>query len=327
VAPAFTPQALEPHAPELAQLAARHVDGWPRRRPFRLLPRVKTLTDDVFVRVVLGVRDDERAAALVLAMRRMLWSPGTPPLPLTTGDRGLLGFLGERVYRRRRAPVERLLAEELRERRARGGPEIGALDVFSCLLRADPPRSDAEIVDEVVPLLMAGQEPAAVGLTWVLDRLARHPDAAERFAPAGDEASAAFVSETLRLRPPVHSLVRPLKAPLTVAGHDLPAGVVLTLPIPLVHRDPRVFPDPHAFRPGRFLEGSHPDAFVPFGGGARRCLGQVLAKLEIATLIPPILGRVRLRPLSREPERQIVRTTVLPPQRSALVIAHERERT
>src|SRR4051794_32219717 len=170
-------------------------------------------------------------------------------MPITSGDRGLLGFVGERLYRRRRAPAERLLGDELRERRARGGPSDGALDVLSCLLRADPPRSDAEIVDEVLPLLMAGQEPAAVGLTWVLDRLARHPDAADHFAPGRNPASVAFVDETLRLRPAVHSLVRPLMAPLTVAGHDLPAGVVLTLPIPLVHRDPRVFDEPAAFRP------------------------------------------------------------------------------
>src|SRR5215213_6054972 len=296
VAPAFTPQALDPHADQLADLAARHVARWPRLRPFRLLPRVKTLADEVFVRIVLGVGDEQRVEALVLAIRHMLWSPGSPPVPLTTGDRGLLGVLGERLYRRRRAPVERLLGEELHARRKRGGAADGELDVLSCLLRADePPRSDAEIVDEVVPLLMAGQEPAAVGLTWVLDRLARHPDAAERFAPAQDPSSAAFVNETLRVRPAVHSLVRPLKAPLTVAGHELPPGVVLTLPIPLVHRDRRVFDEPDAFRPERFLDAPHPEAFVPFGGGARRCLGQALAQLQAETLVPAILAHVRLR--------------------------------
>src|SRR3954454_1930292 len=64
VAPAFTPQALEMHRDEMVQLAVRHVTSWPRRRPFRLLPRLKTLSDEVFVRIVLGVRDEQRAAAL-----------------------------------------------------------------------------------------------------------------------------------------------------------------------------------------------------------------------------------------------------------------------
>jgi cytochrome P450 len=63
---------------------------------------------------------------------------------------------------------------------------------------------------------------------------------------------------------------------------------------------------------------------VPFGGGARRCLGQALAQLQTETLVPAILSRVRLRPVSRRPERQIVRATVLPPHRSALMIARAR---
>ena len=326
VAPAFTPQALHPHRDAIARLADEHAQRWPRGRPFRLLPRMKTLADHVFVRFVLGVTDEERAAALVLAIRHMLWSPGTPPMPIPGGDRGLLGVLGERIYRRRRAPVERLLRAELAARRAAGdGALDGALDVISCLLRAaDPRRDDDEISEEILPLLMAGQEPAAIGLTWLLDRLARHRVRGARFAPAADPAHAAFVNETLRVRPAVHSIVRPLVAPLTVAGHELPAGVVLTLPVPLVHRDRRVFDAPDEFRPERFLHRRHPDAFVPFGGGARRCLGQALAELQMATIVPAILERLALRPVSRQPERQIVRATVLPPHRGALVIARRR---
>jgi cytochrome P450 family 135 len=324
VGPAFTPQALEPHREAMAALAAEHVARWPRRRPFRLLPRVKTLADDVFVRLVLGVRDEQRAGALVAAIRHMLSSPGTPPMPIASGDRGLLGVLGERLYRRRRAPVVRLLLEELASRRAQGAPAAGDLDVLSCLLRAeDPVRTDAEIVEEVVPLLMAGQEPAAVGLTWLLDRAARQAEAAGRLQPGRDAWSDAFVDETLRLRPPVHSLVRPLTATLTVAGHELSPGVVLAVPIPLVHRDPRVFDAPDEFRPERFLDGPRPDAFVPFGAGARRCLGQVLATLQAQAIVPTVLARVRLQPVSRRPERQIVRATVLPPQRSGLMVARD----
>src|SRR3954454_11981152 len=104
VAPAFTPQALDPHRDAISRLAGDHARRWPRGRPFRLLPRVKTLADDVFVRFVLGVADERRAAALTRAIRHMLWSPGSPPLPIPSGDRGVLGVLGERLYRRRSAP-------------------------------------------------------------------------------------------------------------------------------------------------------------------------------------------------------------------------------
>lgn len=324
VGPAFTPQALEPHRAAMAAVAAEHVERWPRRRPFRLLPRAKTLADDLFVRFVLGVRDPDRAAGIVAAIRYMLWSPGTPPIAITSGDRGLLGMVGERLYEGRRRPLAELLAAEIEARRAAG--DDGGLDVLGCLLRADdPPRATDDIVDEVLPLLMAAQEPASIGLTWLLDRLARHPDAAERFTrPDDDPWSDAFVKKTYRVRPPVHSLVRPLTAPLTVAGFDLPAGVVLTLPIALVHQDPRVFADPTAFRPERFLDAPAPAAYVPFGGGARRCLGEALMQLQIQTVVPAVLSRLRLRPVSREPERQIIRATVSPPHRSALTIAATR---
>lgn len=94
--------------------------------------------------------------------------------------------------------------------------------------------------------------------------------------------------------------------------------------VPLLHRDRRVFNAPARFDPGRFLEQPAPDAFMPFGLGARRCLGQALAELQIQTIVPTVLRRLRLTPVSRRPERQIVRATVLPPPRSALVVASRR---
>jgi cytochrome P450 len=207
--------------------------------------------------------------------------------------------------------------EELRAR----GPVDAELDALSCLRRAG--HGPDAVVEAVIPLLMAGQEPAAIGLTWVLDRAAREPGAAERLAPGRDAWSDAFVQEALRLRPPVHSLVRPLTAPFSVAGWSLPAGAVLAVPIPLLHLDPRADPAPAAFRPQRFVEAEPPPSYLPFGFGARRCLGQALAELQFQTLVPAILERVRLAPLPR-PERQIVRATVLPPRRSALMVAHAR---
>src|SRR4051812_19231325 len=73
----------------------------------------------------------------------------------------------------------------------------------------------------------------------------RNTSGRPHLAPQSDPASAVSVNETLRLRPAVDALVRPRTAPLSVAGYELPPGVVVTLPIPLVHRDPRVFAEPH----------------------------------------------------------------------------------
>jgi cytochrome P450 family 135 len=79
---AFTPEALSRHRAAMVSVTGQHIAGWPRGRPFRLLPRVRTLIDDIFVRHIVGVEEREHARALLLAIRRMLWTPGNPPLPI-----------------------------------------------------------------------------------------------------------------------------------------------------------------------------------------------------------------------------------------------------
>jgi cytochrome P450 len=119
--------------------------------------------------------------------------------------------------------------------------------------------------------------------------------------------------------------VRRLIVPMDVAGHHLPPGVIATIPTVLVHRDPRAFPDPDAFRPERFLSSTAADApHLPFGGGARRCLGEPLALVAIGSALPAILRQVDVRPISREPERMVVRGTVAAPHRGALAVARAR---
>jgi cytochrome P450 len=132
----------------------------------------------------------------------------------------------------------------------------------------------------------------------------------------------AIVAEVLRLRPSAQAALRELTAPAAVAGHRLPAGTLVALPSPLLHRDPGAFPSPRAFQPERFAEGPPPGApYFPFGGGARRCIGEPLARAELAAAIPAILARLRLRAAWPRPERMVVRGTVLVPHRSAVLEA------
>jgi len=169
-------------------------------------------------------------------------------------------------------------------------------------------------------LLMAAKEPPSIALTWLLDRLAGEPELARRFCadPEGELADA-VVRETLRLRPPASGVLRRLRQPLEIGGLRIPAGATALVPSALVHRDPRSFADPDSFRVERWLEGQPPAGpFLPFGGGARRCVGEPLARAEIETVVPAILSRVRLTPLSTEPERMVQRATVLVPKRGLL---------
>jgi cytochrome P450 len=310
----FTPQWIDARRPRIAAIVERHVAGWPTGRPMRLLPRLRALCDEVFAAVVLGVHDLARAQAIARAVGRTIHTPGNPPIaPPGRGD-GLLGALVQRTFDRRRAPLDALLATELRLRRPGDDDLLGAL--------AGSPGA----LDQLVPLLLAGQEPPAAGLAWLLDRAAREPGWNDALVEGGPQREA-FVKEALRLRPAVVAAVRRPLAPLAVGGHVLPAGVPVMLPSLQLHRHPRAFADPQRFRPQRFLEGdvaAAEAAIMPFGGGARRCLGEPLAHALIEIVLPSVLRRLALRPLSAQPERPVVRGTILVPQRSALMVATTR---
>ncbi|HEV2727553.1 MAG TPA: cytochrome P450, partial [Solirubrobacterales bacterium] len=91
IAPAFAPEVIDSRRAAIAEIAERHAAGWPRARPFRLLSRLRTLCDEVFVRLVLGVRDEEIARELTRAIGRTLRTPGNPPVTLPGKGDGLMG--------------------------------------------------------------------------------------------------------------------------------------------------------------------------------------------------------------------------------------------
>jgi len=311
----FAAEAVSARRAEMAILAAQHAVRWPRRRPFALLPRIRALLDEVFARLWLGVRDATRAHTLGTAVRRMLWTPGNPPLAIPGEGDGLLGTLATPLFRRRRTPLARLLGEEIERCRRAGGT---ADDVLGTLARDDPSRPTEAIVDELIPLLMAAQEPPSSALSWLLERLGRDGELAERYA-ADAGARSAVLRETLRLRPPALGALRRLTRPWELRDRVLPAGVVVLLPIPLLQRDPRAFAQPGRFRPERWSSGSPPPgAYLPFGGGARRCVGEHLAHAYADAIVPALLRRGRPQAVWPRPERMVVRGTTLVPHRSAL---------
>jgi cytochrome P450 family 135 len=319
--PGFAPARIEAIEPAIAQLAEEHVRGWPTGRPFRLLEATRTLCTDIIVHLVLSVTDQSRRRALVAAIRQMLNTPGNPPLPLPgddDGPGGLVGKLGDRLFEKRSAEVRRLLREELRQRRTRD--EAGD-DVLGAMLAAAPPPADDEIVDQLLIVLMAAQEPPAIALANVLYELAGRPIVAERFL-AEPGLRRAIIAEVIRLRPSASAALRKLTEPLQIDGHTLPAGTAVAAPSLLLHRDPHAFPNPDAFVAERFSNGVADDApYFPFGGGARRCLGEGLAEAEFRAVLPTVLSHLRLKRVWPREERMVVRATVLVPYRSALVQA------
>lgn len=320
--PPFHGERLRGSAELMRELAEREVGGWPSREAFPLLPRLQALTLEVILRVVFGLHEPARLARMRAALQAMLaWL--TSPRQFF-----MLAALGpDRVdrlglVRRALAPVDALIYEEIADRR-RG--HAGADDVLSLLLDArhedGAPMSDPELRDELLTLLLAGHETTASGLAWALERLLRHPQAWERLQ-AGDGAYAeAVVKETLRIRPVLALVLRKLTAPMELGAHALPAGVALAPCIHLLHRRADLYPDPLAFRPERFLE-AQPSAYawIPFGGGVRRCLGASFAQLEMRVVLEAVARHAALAPVRPEGERVVRRAITLTPERGALAV-------
>jgi cytochrome P450 len=327
LSPPFHGARIQRYGGLVREIAEREVASWPAGRALALHPRMQALTLEVILRAVLGVREAERAARLRAALRGLLDWVADPRRMLAVALLGPDRVERIGLLRGVLAAVDAELGAEIARRRA--DPDLAEReDVLSLLLQATHadgrPLADRELRDELLTLLLAGHETTATALAWALERLLRHPAAWERLreeVAAGERAYvAAVVRETLRVRPVVAAVVRRLLAPMEVSGLALPAGTLVAPSILLVHRRPDLYPEPHAFRPERFLGRAPGAAWIPFGGGLRRCLGAAFALLEMETVLAVVAARARLRPEDARPERTARRTVTLAPGAGARAV-------
>jgi cytochrome P450 len=219
------------------------------------------------------------------------------------------------------AIIYSLIARRRRDGSARG-------DALSMLL-ASPDANDEQIRDEIMTLFMAGHETTANALTWAIYLLAQHPQVDERAAAAartGDrEYIARVVKEVLRLYPPAWIIGRESVREVTLSdGSLIPSGTtVFTSPL-LLHRRADLFADPNRFDPERWLGPEPPPfAYVPFGGGARRCIGEEFALHETAIVLQALLQHYRFEKAAGPPV-EIAPLVTLRPAGPVRVIARTR---
>ena len=298
--PPFHGDRMSAYGDIVAAVAQRSLAGWPAARPFAVAPHARAIALEVIMRAVFGVEERDRLERLGRALRRVLDVAVQPyrVVALFLMRPGGPTMRAWRQYSPTMRPVNRLLLDEVRRRRADPSARERH-DILSLLLAArgedGRPLDDEHLRDELVTLLVAGHETTAIGLTWALLRLAREPDLARR-AAEDDELLDAVIKETLRLHPVfVFSAVRRVARPVEAGGVSYPAGVQLAVSSYLVQRRADLYPDPLAFRPERFLDeaaGSY--AWIPFGGGRRRCLGASFAMFELRTILRTVLRSVEL---------------------------------
>ncbi len=330
--PSFHGERMQRYGELMSEIAEQELESWPLGQSFPIWPRMQALTLEVILRAVFGVTDAASLERMRSALKSMLDWTTDPRRLIALATFGPYRVRDSRVFQRAMAPVDEVILDEIRRRR--DDPDLDQReDVLSLLLQArhedGTSMSDAELRDELVTLLVAGHETTATSLSWAVERLVRNPRTLERLQDevrGGDsEYLDAVIKETLRLRPVIPIVVRKLTRPVEVAGHKLPAGVSAVPAIHLVHRRPDVYPDPHRFKPGRFLDtppGTY--TWIPFGGGPRRCLGASFAQFEMKIVLAAIVDRLTMRPARSEPERIARRAIAMTPRHGTEIVVDAR---
>ncbi len=326
--PPFHGERIRRYGETIREVTLSEMESWPVGEPFALRPHTQRITLAVILRALFGVHDEERferAERLVDAFSRRV--EPVVHFPWLRRDLGRWSPWA-RFLRARRALDEFIYEEIALRRQETGSGEADPDSVLSLLLRArhedGSPMSDEELRDELVTVLAAGHETTATALAWAMERLLRNPRVLTRLresiAAGEEDYLEATVKETLRARPVIVDVARKLTAPLQIGGYELPAGTFVFPAGSALHYDARLFPDPQEFRPERFLAGRIDNyAWIPFGGGVRRCIGAAFAEYEMRVVLRAILERAQLTAPSPKPERARIRNITVAPARGALV--------
>jgi cytochrome P450 len=319
--PPFHGARMRAYGDAMQEIARARVERWRVGDVVRMHDEATAMTLDVILRSVFGVATgpelDRGRAILGQVVHHFR------PSILFTRRLHTPLFPAWRAFLRTREELRAWLQQRIDQARAEGPGE----DLLGLMLAAryddGSAMSDREIAVQLVTLLIAGHETTSIALTWAVYWLLRHPAALARLRDELDalgpepepEAVAklpflgAVCDEAMRLHVIVPEVLRGLKKPLVMGHHEIPAGFGVGVGIAAIHEDPAIYPEPHAFRPERFLERKFgPFEHLPFGGGHRRCIGAAFALYEMKLVLATVTSSLELA--SAGPEERPVRRNV-----------------
>jgi cytochrome P450 len=332
--PAFHGDRVKEAGALVRELVDEDLERWPVGAPFRMHDRARELTLAVIQSAVLGSRD----AGLARRLGEVLDMTASPVASLALfapalQRRARWNLVGRRFHHIRES-LDGLMAELVRD--ARADPALPTrTDLLAVLMRTTDEQgtglSDRELVDELKTLLIAGHESTATAIAWAADILAHDRPAADRLSDAvraGDgEHVANAAKEVLRIRTvaPV-SVARTMLAETDAQTHGarLPPDTVVVIDAFSLHNDSALHEDPARFDPARFAGKGPPQySYLPFGGGAHRCIGAAVALLELEAFLAAVGERFVLS-ATGPPEALARRGPTLVPAKGATVVATPR---
>lgn len=343
VQPAFRREQITQYAYVMQQCVQEVTDSW---------------TDGATVAID---KEMYRLSALVIA-RTLVASPAGHQAAATMAE--VLPVLLQGMFRRMLVPLPRLHRLPIPANR-RFDDAMARLDAAIADITADYRRLDADqgdvlsriiyrpdgsgrrltdgqVRDQIMSLLAAGIETTATLLTWTCHTLARNDHAAQELQDEVDQTlrgripaledlpklpyTKLVLTEALRLYPPTWILTRQAVRQTRLERFPLSEGAIVILSPFALQRDPKVFPDPDAFIPQRWLPGSvtpqQRRSLLAFGGGRRRCLGESFGMTQAAISLATIVSRWDLRATSQDAVKMVPRLLLVP--RPQLMTAHRR---
>jgi cytochrome P450 len=303
----------------------------------------------VILEAVFGLHEGERCQQLksgLTAISDLFRSTLTSSFlffPWLQKDLGAWSPWGKFV--RDRSAIDKIIYTEIAERRS--SPDPNRVDILSLLMSARDeegnPMTDQELRDELMTMLLAGYETTASAMAWALYWTHHQPEVRNKILQEldtlGDSPDpmsifrlpylTAVCNETLRIHPVIMlTFPRVVQEPVELLGHKLEPGTYLVGSMYLIHQREDLYPEPKQFKPERFLERQFsPYEFIPFGAGARRCIGDALAQFEMKLVLATILSRYQLALADNQPEIPRRRGITLAPARGVkMVITGQRVR-
>jgi cytochrome P450 len=335
LAPAFTPRAvttLVPHMTSAIDETLAKLQGL-TGAPVDLRETMQRMTLEIAGRTMFSFSMNRHGAALrefVMEYGMRLARPRLldllMPLAVPTPQ-----DIARWFFRRR---WTRFVGMLMAERRTAGkGADAPPRDLFELMLAARDPEtgaafSDAQLGDQVATMILAGHETTATALFWALYVLSLDPQAQEQLAAevrTAERAGAldlanlpftrAVIDETMRLYPPAFLIARAAAGPDRIGDIAIARKDIMLIAPWLLHRHEKLWHEPNAFIPQRFMPGAPPPdrfAYLPFGVGPRVCIGAHFALVEATLALAKIVGSFRITLIDREPVMPVGVVTTQP---------------
>ncbi|MUN39626.1 cytochrome P450 [Actinomadura litoris] len=335
VQPAFHPGRLPGYAEVMTGRIDAVTGSWRDGQILDVLPEMMTISVETTTAMIYSdalpgpVRRatlEDIGTVLAGAFRRMLTPPPLDRLPTPANRR----------YHRAIADLRATLGGVVDDRR---GDDADRGDLLSALLASRDPGggrglTDEEIVDQAMTFLIAGTETTAAVLAWTMHLMAGHPDIEDRLHAEVDDVlgdrpathavlpelgmTGQIISETLRLLPPAWLFTRTATADTRLGLAGIPKGTTMLCSPYVIHHRADLYPHPERFDPDRWSPERRTalprGGFLPFGAGARKCIGDRFGLTEATLALATIAARWRLEPLPGQDDARVALAATLRPR-------------